>query len=67
MPDSLESGTLNTPGIVGLSVGIDFIESFGLENVGFYKHMLVKRLHEGLRKLRASNYTAKRSRIRIPV
>ncbi len=60
MPDSLESGTLNTPGIVGLSVGIDFIESFGLENVGFYKHMLVKRLHEGIEEIKGIKLYSKK-------
>ena len=32
-PDFLESGTLNTPGIVGLGFGIEFIKSFGVENI----------------------------------
>lgn len=48
MPDMLESGTVNTPGIVGLAAGIGFIKSFGLENIKLYKHMLVKKLHEGI-------------------
>ncbi|MCR4434555.1 MAG: aminotransferase class V-fold PLP-dependent enzyme [Clostridiales bacterium] len=52
MPDVLESGTLNTPGIVGLSHGIRFIENFGLENMELYKYMLVKRLHEGVEEIR---------------
>lgn len=51
MPDYLESGTLNTSGIVGLGCGIKFINSFGLENLAIYKHMLIKRLHEGLEEI----------------
>jgi cysteine desulfurase family protein len=47
-PDLLESGTLNTPGLVGLKHGIGFIESFGIDNVNTYKHMLTKRLYEGI-------------------
>lgn len=51
MPDALESGTLNTPGIVGLGVGIEFINSFGLKNLKYYKQMLVERLYEGIEEL----------------
>jgi len=47
-PDMLESGTLNTPGLVSLRYGIGFIESFGIENIRIYKHMLTKRLYEGI-------------------
>ncbi|MDP4092710.1 MAG: aminotransferase class V-fold PLP-dependent enzyme [Bacillota bacterium] len=49
MPDLLESGTINTPGIVGLGCGIDFIDTFGIENLRLYKHMLVQRLHGRLK------------------
>jgi cysteine desulfurase / selenocysteine lyase len=52
MPDLLESGTLNTPGIIGLRYGIDFINSFGLENIKIYKYLLIKKLHEGLESLK---------------
>lgn len=36
LPDSLESGTLNTIGIVSLRSGIDYINNVGLDNI--YKH-----------------------------
>jgi len=49
--DMLESGTLNAPGIVGLGFGIKFIESFGVDNIRIYKHMLIKRLYEGIENL----------------
>jgi cysteine desulfurase / selenocysteine lyase len=52
LPDLLESGTLNTPGIVGLGCGLGFIENFGLENIRVFKHELIKRLHEGLREIK---------------
>lgn len=52
MPDLLESGTLNTPAIVGLNYGIEFINSFGIENIKAYRHTLVKRLHEGVEGLK---------------
>lgn len=47
-PDSMESGTLNTPGIVGLGAGIDFINSIGIGKIQNYKYMLLKRLYEGI-------------------
>ena len=40
MPDLMESGTLNTPGIVGLGYGIDFINSQGMENIRVHKYRL---------------------------
>ena len=33
LPDKFESGTLNTPGIVGLKQGINFIEDVGIDNI----------------------------------
>lgn len=51
MPDLLESGTLNTPGIIGLGYGIEFINSFGLDNLKIYKYNLIKRLFEGIREM----------------
>ena len=51
-PDLLESGTLNTPGLVGLRYGIGFIESFGIDNMRTFKHMLTKRLYEGIADLK---------------
>lgn len=51
MPDLLESGTLNTPGIVGLGAGASFIADKGVDESGEYKHSLVKLMHEGLRSI----------------
>jgi cysteine desulfurase/selenocysteine lyase len=48
MPDALESGTLNTPGIIGLSSGINFINEYGINNIRLYKHLLVKRFIDGV-------------------
>jgi len=54
MPDALESGTLNTPGIIGLRYGIEFIDSIGLDNLRLHKYMLTKRLHEGIEDINKS-------------
>ncbi|HOQ01676.1 MAG TPA: aminotransferase class V-fold PLP-dependent enzyme [Acetivibrio clariflavus] len=48
LPDALESGTLNTPGIVGLGQGISFIKSFGLENIRKHKSLLIEKIYDGL-------------------
>ena len=41
-PDMLESGTLNTPGIVGLGYGIKFIGDLGIDNIQKHKYTLLK-------------------------
>ncbi len=43
MPELLECGTLNTPGILSLGAGIDFINSVGLENIKNHEYSLTKR------------------------
>lgn len=48
MPDVLESGTLNTPGIVGLKSGIEFINTQGIEKIKSKKADLIKYLQEGI-------------------
>lgn len=51
MPDILESGTLNVPGIVGLKAGIDFITKTGIENIKKHKDMLLKYFINGLERI----------------
>lgn len=48
MPDRFESGTLNTPGIVGLGAGVEFILKTGLSEIKKKKDTLIKRLNDGL-------------------
>lgn len=48
IPDKYESGTLNTPGIVGLGAGVEFIEKTGIEAIKRKKDELVKRLYNGI-------------------
>jgi cysteine desulfurase/selenocysteine lyase len=49
LPDSLESGTINTPGIIGLGAGVKYIKKIGIENIRSHKYSLVKALMEGVR------------------
>ncbi len=51
MPDMLESGTLNTPGIIGLGSGLDFINCYGIDKIKMHKDELLKRLHRSLSKI----------------
>jgi len=49
IPDALESGTLNTPGIVGLKTGIKYINEVGIENIKIQKNRLVECFYEGVK------------------
>ena len=51
MPDLLESGTLNTPGIVGLGAGIDFVLTKGVETIKEREQSLVRHFLHGLRNI----------------
>ncbi len=50
-PERLESGTLNLPGIMGISAGIDFINSKGIEQIYNAELNLIRRLYNGLKKV----------------
>ncbi|HHW01376.1 MAG TPA: aminotransferase class V-fold PLP-dependent enzyme [Thermoanaerobacterales bacterium] len=49
LPDRLESGTLNTPGIAGLAAGIRFITQKGIENIRAHEQKLAGKFLEGLK------------------
>ena len=51
LPDKFESGTLNTPGIAGLSEGIKFIKKVGIDNIRKHEEALITYLCEELSKL----------------
>jgi cysteine desulfurase family protein len=48
MPELIESGTLNTPGIVGLNAGIKFINLIGKSKIRNHKQKLVSSIINGL-------------------
>ena len=48
LPDALESGTLNVPGLCGLRAGVEFIQKTGIENIRRHECTLTKLLIEGL-------------------
>ncbi|MBP1763472.1 MAG: selenocysteine lyase [Firmicutes bacterium] len=51
MPDCLESGTLNTPGIIGLGAGVRFILAQGLERIRLHEQQLTALLWHNLKKI----------------
>ena len=48
LPDLLESGTPNTPGIAGLGAGLDYLETRGLEAIYAHENALIERLQASL-------------------
>lgn len=48
LPDRLESGTQNLPGIVGLGEGVAFVLRRGVSNIGRYERALSERLWKGI-------------------
>jgi len=48
MPEALESGTVNTPGIIGLGAGVEFINRTGRQNIEDHKQRLITHMHEEL-------------------
>ncbi len=52
MPDRLEAGTLNAPGIMGLAAGVAFVLDRGVEALRVHEAALKARLREGLASIR---------------
>jgi len=50
-PDRLEAGTPNTPGIIGLKAGIEWLEYQGMANVYDHVISLTRKLMEGLKSI----------------
>lgn len=51
LPDRMESGTVNLPAIAGLSAGIDFINSVGIENILSHEYRLMQYVYDELSQL----------------
>lgn len=48
LPDKFECGTLNMPGIIGLSEAINYINSIGLSTISEHNKFLRNKLYDGL-------------------
>ena len=51
LPDRLEAGTLNVPGIAGLGEGLRYLDRVGVAQIGLREHRQAERCAAGLRKL----------------
>jgi cysteine desulfurase family protein len=49
LPEKLESGTLNMAGILGVSAGVDFVKSIGIDNIRKHEYKLFETLYNGLK------------------
>jgi cysteine desulfurase / selenocysteine lyase len=52
MPDRLESGTLNSPGIVGLGAGVDYVAETGVAAIRNHELELMGRMVDGLAQIK---------------
>ncbi len=51
MPERMESGTVNLPGILGIGAGIDFIKSKGMKNIRNHEGMICKAIFDGIKNI----------------
>ena len=51
LPDRLEAGTPNVPGIAGLLAGMRYVSAVGVEQIGRYERNLIRRLGHDLREV----------------
>ena len=49
LPERMESGTLNLPGIAGIYSGAEFVNRRGIENIYKYEMLLAKKFYSGLK------------------
>ena len=61
MPDKLEAGTQNIPGIYGLNAALDYLEKRGVENLRRIEMNLVQEFLDGLRKIQEVEVIGKKS------
>lgn len=46
LPDRFESGTMNVPGIIGISQGIDFVKKLGVDAISGHEYMLMRHFYQ---------------------
>lgn len=51
LPDKFESGTINTPGIIGLKAGIEYINEVGIQAIHNHEIRLLEHFLKGLQEL----------------
>lgn len=51
LPERLESGTVNVPGILGTAAGIDFVARTGVQNIRRHELRLIQKAHRRLERI----------------
>lgn len=51
LPDRFESGTINTPGVIALGAGVNFVKSKGIGTVYRHEMRLCRQFYEGAQRL----------------
>ena len=51
LPERLEAGTVNVPGIAGLGAGLAFLKHTGVERIGKQEQLLAQKSADGLKRL----------------
>lgn len=51
LPERFESGTINVPGIAGISAGVDYVEGIGLQKIYSHEMRLIGQLYTELQKI----------------
>ncbi|MBR5371317.1 MAG: aminotransferase class V-fold PLP-dependent enzyme [Oscillospiraceae bacterium] len=51
LPDALEAGTVNVPGIASLDAGMQFVQRFGISHIFAHESALCEQVISGLRKI----------------
>ena len=49
LPERFESGTVNLPGVMGVSAGIDFIKATGRERIKRHENGIISHIYKGLK------------------
>ncbi len=68
LPQKFESGTLNTPGIVGLGAGISFVREQKIETIWKKEKQLIQILIQGLKKIKGVRiFGPRKTEERVPL
>ncbi len=57
MPERIESGTLNIPGILGTKAGVDFVKKRKISSIEYEENRMIRYAYNGLQKAGAELYT----------
>lgn len=67
LPDRLEAGTLNNPGIISIGAGVDFINRKGIDKIYHHEMRLIEFMYKELEKTEGISLYAPFEQIKAPV